>query len=68
MGVGLKRGSAGGLARRARRRITLARETPSAAQAATIEMPPAGAIAAAASVKARRRWASAGCSAGQQLS
>jgi hypothetical protein len=57
---------AGGAVSRARRRCTLARETPSAAQAAAVN-PLAGASATTASVKARRRWAPAGCPAAPQL-
>jgi hypothetical protein len=60
-GLGRGRAIAGGALSRTRRRITLARETPGAAQAATIETPLAGASATATSVKARCRSGPAGC-------
>ena len=66
VGFGRRRGTTGGAIKRARRRCTLARETPSAAQTAAV-MPLTGANATTASVMARRRSASTGCPATQQL-
>ena len=57
---------AGGRLSRVRRRCTVARDTPSAAQAAAV-MPLFGASATTASVKARRRWAPMGCPAAPPL-
>jgi hypothetical protein len=61
-GRGLGRRIAGDAVSRARRRCTLARETPSAAQAAAV-MRLSGASATTACVKARRRSAPACCTA-----
>jgi hypothetical protein len=60
-----KEGTGSSVFNRKRRRSTVARDTPSAAQTAAI-MPLTGAIVATASVKARRRPASSGSPEGPQ--
>ena len=64
--AGLGRATGSGAAERDRRRSTVARDTPSAAQTAAV-MPLTGGIVATASVKLRRRPASSGSPAGPQV-